>query len=85
MKAKLIAELSKDLNHYKVKIVELDYNEKSKKIFTLKIQAKKHTNITRLIQYFTKEKNNSFKFTMDDITYDKTDDIYKSELKVALR
>lgn len=85
MKAKLIALLTKDLNRFGVRIEALSYNEKANlKEFTFNLVSTKDKKTTQLVEYLTKIHNGQFKFSLEEIDYDKESKKYFSELKVEI-
>jgi hypothetical protein len=88
MKAKRIADLTKDLNKYKVKLQELHYSEDAKtqeKQFLLHLVSSKDKRITNLIEWYTKTKSSKYRFTIERIALDEETKIYSSILKVVLK
>ena len=85
MKAKLITSLINDLNKYAVKIDTIKYDqEKDEKKFTLNLISSKDKKITQLIEHLTKKYERKFKFSLENISFDKEQKLYFSELKVYI-
>ncbi|MDQ7045353.1 MAG: hypothetical protein Q9M32_05505 [Sulfurimonas sp.] len=85
MKAKLIAQLTNDLNRYLVKIQQIQYNQNDeKKKFTFHLVSSKDKKITQLLEGLTKKYDNIFKFSLNSIHYDEDKKLYFSELKVNI-
>jgi hypothetical protein len=88
MKASRIAELTKDLNKYKVKLSEVHYIQDTKtneKIFTLHLLSSKDKRLTNLVEWYTKTKSSQYKFSFEKIEFDPEKKLYSSELKVVLK
>lgn len=88
MKAKLISDLTKDLNKYQVKLDELTYIEDSKtkeRQFNLHLLSSKDKRITNLIEWYTKTRSAQYRFSIKKIEFDEDKKIYSSELKVVLK
>lgn len=85
MKAKLITNLTSDINKYAVKIERISYRQKEKdKFFTLNLVASKDKKITQLLEYLTKKHDNKFKFSLENILFNQDKKLYFSELKVSI-
>ena len=85
MKAKHIALLTKDLNKFDVRIEALSYSEdEDLKKFKFHLVSSKDKKTTQLVEYLTKIHNGEFKFTLEEIAYDKKTKKYFSELKVEI-
>jgi hypothetical protein len=85
MKAKLLAQLTQDLNRFNVKMESLSYNENNNsKIFTLNLVSSKDRKITQLVHYLTKTHERVFQFTLEEISYDEEAHLYFSQLKVRV-
>ncbi len=85
MKSKLLAQLTKDLNYYDVKVETWSYSEANEtKNFTLDLVSSSDKQITQLIEYLTKVYENKFNFFLEDISYNKENKKYFSELKVKI-
>jgi hypothetical protein len=85
MKAKLLAQLTKDLNKFDVKIESLKYNEiNNNKVFSLNLVSSNDRKVTQLVEHLTKVYENKFKFELEDISYDDKAKKYFSELKVKI-
>jgi len=88
MKASRIADLTKDLNKYKVKLSEVHYAEDPKtkeKKFTLHLLSSKDKRLTNLVEWYTKTRSSQYNFSFEKIEYNKEKKIYSSELKVVLK
>ena len=85
MKAKLLAQLTKDFNKFGVRLESVSYTETGKtKKFSFHLVAKKDRQMTKLVEYLTKVHEKEFKFSLNDITYDNENKRYFGELKVEL-
>jgi len=86
MKAQLLSLLTKNLNKFGVRLDSLSYTETEKngKTFSFNLIATRDKKITRLLEYLTKTHENRFKFSLDEIEYDKESKRYLSNLKVTL-
>ena len=85
MKAKHIALLTKDLNKFGVRVEGLSYSEeKSLKEFRFNLVSTKDKKTTQLMEYLTKIHAGKFKFSLEEIAYDKETKKYFSELKVEI-
>jgi len=85
MKAKLLSNLTKDLNRFGVKMESLTYSENNNtKAFDLDLVSSRDRKITKLVQYLTKRHENKFRFTLEDISYDDKSKVYFSLLKVII-
>lgn len=85
MKAKLISELTKDLNSFDVQLQSLQYREENAtKQFSLNLVSSKDRKVTQLVEHLTKSYENKFRFELEDISYDKEVKKYLSELKVKV-
>jgi len=86
MKAKLLSLLTKNLNKFGVRLDSLSYREdkQNDKTFSFNLIATRDKKITRLLEYLTKTHENRFKFSLDEIEYDKESKRYLSNLKVTL-
>lgn len=85
MKSKLLAQFTKDLNRYNVKIQTLSYSEeKDTKEFNFNLVSSSDKGITHLVEYLTKRYENRFHFSLEEISYNKDSKKYFSELKVKI-
>ena len=85
MKAKLLNTLVKDFNSFKVKLESLSYSEDdSMKVFTFNLVSSKDEYITKLLRYLTKEHEERFNFSTNEILYKEDNKKYFSELKVKI-
>ncbi len=85
MKAKLIAQITQDLNKYSVKIQNITYSQiETDKYLTLNLISNKDQKITSLLEYLTKKYDRKFKFLLEEIRYSKEKKNYLSELKVSI-
>jgi len=81
MKAKLLALISKDFRRFGVRLEAVSYQKDN---FSFSLVAKKDKNITKLIEHLTKIYDRKFKFSLQEISYDKELKKYFSELKVEI-
>ena len=81
MKAKLLALISKNFYTFGVQLEAVTYKKNS---FSFSLVAKKDKNITKLIEYLTKMYDRKFKFSLQEISYDKELKKYFSKLKVEI-
>jgi hypothetical protein len=82
MKADILTTLTKDFNKFDIRLESLGYTEeKGKKEFTFNLVSKNSTNITELLKYITDVHQNSFRFSIDKIIFDKESKRYFSQLK----
>jgi len=85
MKAKILAQLSKDLSRFNVKMEWLAYSEdKNSKKFILNLVSSNDKKITQLVEYLTKAHEGKFAFSLEKISYEEDDKKYFSELKVEI-
>ncbi len=85
MKAKNLAEITKDLNKYSVMLTKISYDEDKKgKAFVFTLVSSTDKKITELLEYLTKTKTKKYRFSLESIDYDKKEKNYISELKVKL-
>jgi len=85
MKAKYIALLTKDLNRFGVRLQALSYSETKKlKEFKFNLVSTKDKKTTQLMEYLTKLHAGKFKFSLEEIDYNKDTKKYVSELKVEI-
>lgn len=85
MKAKHIALLTKDLNKFGVQVEALSYSEKENlKEFSFSLVSSKDKKTTQLVEHLTKIHDGEFKFSLEEIAYDKETRKYFSELKVKI-
>lgn len=85
MKAKLITQLTSDLNKYAVKLEKITYSEADKsKNLTFHLVSSKDKKITQLLEYLTKKHEHVFQFSLESILYDETKKVYFSDLKVKI-
>ncbi len=85
MKAKLLTELTKDLNRFNVRTEGFTYEEKQNtKHLTIHLISSKDKRITKLLAYITKVHEGKLNFQLDKITFDKEIKKYISELKVTI-
>ena len=85
MKAKLLTKLTKDLNHFKVNLENIKYIQLNNvKTFSFSLISPKDKEITKLVQFLTKTHDKEFKFSLEEISYDKKENKYFSELKVEI-
>jgi hypothetical protein len=85
MKAKLIAELTKNLNRFNIQVDAISYKEEeAKKTFTLNLISKNDKKITQMIEHLTKEYENRFTFILEQIEFKEDTKRYFSELKVNI-
>ncbi len=85
MKAKLISQITKDLNKFLVRVKNINYSqEKENKYLTLLLLSNKDKKITNLVEYLTKKYDHKFKFFLKEITYNEEEKLYFSELRVNI-
>ncbi len=84
MKAKILSIFTKDLNRYNVKLESLQYTENNNtKEFTFDLVSSRSSRVTRLLKHVTKVYEDSFKFDLNKIYYDKESGVYFSRLKAT--
>ena len=81
MKAKLLALISKDFRTFGVSLEAVTYQKNN---FLFYLVANKDQNITKLIEHLTKIYDRKFKFSLQEISYDKELKKYFNELKVEI-
>ncbi len=85
MKAKLIYQMTQDLNKFSIKIKSVLYSQKKdNKNLTLGLTSSKDKKITELLEYLTKKYDGKFKFFLKEISYNKEEKLYLSQLKVSI-
>lgn len=85
MKAKIMVDLTKDLNKFDVKLEKITYNEDEKaKNFKLNLVSKNDKQITELIEFFTATHTGEFMFSLEEISYKEDEKKYFSEVKVVV-
>ena len=86
MKAKLIANFTKDINRFKVNVSSIAYgqNDKTGKVLTLDLVSPKDREITKLVEYLTKTHGEKYDFDLHEIKFNDKLNIYQSELKATL-
>ena len=85
MKAKLLAELTKNFNKFGVRLEAVSYTESEKgKVFSFRLVAKKDRQMTKLVEYLTKVHEKVFTFSLDEIIYDEKAKRYFGDLKVVI-
>ena len=86
MKAKLIANFTKDINRFKVNVSSVTYAQDNKngKVLTLDLVSTKDREITKLVEYLTKTHEGKYDFDLEKIQFDNKLKIYQSELKAKL-
>ncbi len=85
MKAKLISELTKNLNKFNIQVDSISYNEDEKiKTFTLNLLSKKDKKITQMLEYLTTMYEGKFNFLLERIQFKEDSKKYFSELKVII-
>ncbi|WP_200764100.1 hypothetical protein [Nitrosophilus alvini] len=83
MKAKILTELSQDLNRFRVKITEVENKENS---FALNVLATDEKRITNLIKHISNKKGERFKVSTEEIKKDeKKENRYISTIKVDIK
>jgi len=82
MKAVILTDLTSNLNEFRVQVDAIECENRE---CTLKLNAKEHINITRLLRYFTKRKEDKYSFDMNGISYDPLLKRYISKLKVTIK
>ncbi len=88
MKAKIIADLTKDLNRYQVQLSAISYSDDTKvntHTFILELVSVQERQITDMIEKLTKENLTSYKISIEEIAYNEEMDNYTSRMKVELR
>ena len=85
MKSKHLTYLTKDLNKYSVMLTNIKYSEDNEsKAFVFSLSATSDKKITELLEYLTKTKTNTYKFSLEHIDFDEKEKSYISDLKVKL-
>ncbi len=85
MKARLLSQITKDLNRFGVKVEFMSYNENDKsKTFTLNLVSKKEKQITKMLEYLTKIHDGVYDFSLEHIDLENESKRYFSELKVSI-
>ncbi|WP_324170796.1 hypothetical protein [Sulfurimonas sp.] len=85
MKAKLLANLTKDLNKFNIGLDSLSYTEDEQlKTFTLNLISTKDKSITKMLEYLTKTYDGKFDFSLRHIELKSKSKKYFSELKVNI-
>ena len=85
MKAKIVAELTKNLNTFDVKIDSLTYSEdKNIKLISLHLISSDDKKITKLVKHLTQVYENRFKLSLKNISYDTINKRYISQLEVII-
>jgi hypothetical protein len=85
MKAKIIANLTKELNKFDVKLQRVLYDEDSEiKNFKFRLVSTSDKKITQLIEHFTKSHLGEFRFSLEQILYQEKEKKYFSEVKVVV-
>ncbi len=85
MKAKILTQLTKDLNRYKVGMESLEFSTKDKlNTFTLNLVSSKAIRITKLISFLTSIHDGKYNFSIEKIYFDEDEKRYLSELKVEV-
>ncbi len=85
MKAKLLANLTKDLNKFDIGLDSLSYKEdENVKTFTLNLISSKDKSITKMLEYLTKTYDGKFDFSLKHIELKSKSKKYFSELKVNI-
>ena len=85
MKAKHLTYLTKDLNKFSVMLTNIAYDEnESNKTFIFSLSSTSDKKITELLEYLTKTKTSTYKFSLEHIDFDEKEKSYISELKVKL-
>lgn len=85
MKAKIIADLTQDLNAHKVQLRTLTYDDTHHGIFTLDVIAPKERHITDMVETLTRTKQALYEISLEEIAYSTTLGTYTCNLKVGLR
>jgi len=85
MKAKILTDLTKNLNIYNVMLESIAYkNEDKSNKFELGLVSYKDLKITNLIKHLTKVYEGKLKFSIDTIMFDNSEQKYFSKLKVKV-
>lgn len=86
MKAKILTDLTNDLNRFNVRLLAAGYSEEEdSKAFSFSLSAEHDKQITELLEYLTEAKTKRFQFLMEKITYDPERSSYLGEMKAVLR
>lgn len=86
MKGSIIADLSSDLNKFKVGVSSIIYSQDdTQKFFALSLMASKDKEITDLVEYLTKNRTKKFHYNIESIFFDEKDNVYRGDLKVVLK
>lgn len=87
MKAKLMADLTRSFNQYRVQLKSADYSEDANntKTFTFGLTSSKTENITALLKHLTDMKRDQYNFSLQLISYDEEEKSYLSELKAVIK
>ncbi|OQX58773.1 MAG: hypothetical protein B5M52_04790 [Helicobacteraceae bacterium 4484_230] len=86
MKGKILAEITRDLNRFKVGVSEIFYTEdNTSKTMSLQLIAKNDKQITDLLEFMTKNRTKRFSFRLDNIFLNEETKYYLGEMKVVLK
>jgi len=85
MKGLIVADLTDLISKYRVKISEINYNEKTRQKFFFHLQSSDEKDITKLIETFTNQKANKYLFETEKISLNQARTGYKSILEVTLK
>jgi hypothetical protein len=86
MKAKTLTYFTDKLNKFDVTITDLKYDEnEEKKKFVLTLNTKSEKNMTSLLEHLTKTETSKYRFTIEEITFDKEKERYICNLMVAIK
>ena len=87
MKAKILSQVTEDLNQYKVKVTNIAYTENNAtgRQFDFALSAPTDKHITSLLEYMTKERGEEFDFALGEILYDTNTTNYTSHLKAVIQ
>ena len=85
MKAKILTELTKNLNKFNVRLESIEYEQENKNNkFEFGLVSYKSFRITKLIKHLTKVHEGALKFSIDTIKYDEDERKYFSTLEVEV-
>lgn len=85
MKAKIIANITKDLNKFNVNLEGVSYREdESSKSFDFEFVSSSDKKITQLVEYATKTHEGIYRFSLKEISYEEESKKYFSTVKVEI-
>ena len=85
MKGLIVADLTSLISNYRVKISEINYNEKDRQKFSFHLHSTDEKDITKLIETFTNKRANRYIFETEKISLNQARTGYKSILEVTLK